>query len=63
MIDLEIAIEALERIAAFYDTGANAHLEKTGSYSLFDEPGSVRTAREALLKMKRPAEREPGGQV
>lgn len=39
---------ALEKIAAYDDTGANARLKATGSYALFDEPGSVQTAREAL---------------
>lgn len=41
-------LEALEEIAAFTDTGANERLEKTGSYSSFDEPSAVETARAAL---------------
>lgn len=40
--------EALEKIAAFDDQFASARLERTGSYSLFDEPGSVAAARAAL---------------
>jgi chromosome segregation ATPase len=40
--------EALEKIAAYDDTGAEANLKATGSYSSFDEPGSVQRARAAL---------------
>lgn len=39
---------ALYLIAAYTDTGASRHLQETKSYSMFDEPGSVQTAREAL---------------
>jgi hypothetical protein len=39
---------ALEAIAAFGDRRANERLARDGSYASFDEPGSVRTAREAL---------------
>lgn len=47
------ALEAgLRMIACFDDVGANAHLERTGSYSRFDEPGSVQIAR-ALLKERK----------
>ncbi len=41
-------VSALREIAAFDDEGANARLVKTGSYSSFDEPGSVQIARAAL---------------
>lgn len=40
--------EALQKIAMFDDTYANARLRNTGSYSEFDEPSSVRVARAAL---------------
>lgn len=43
-------LEALEEIAAFNDRAANAYLKQTGSYSLFDEPGSVQIARAAIAK-------------
>ena len=39
---------ALTEIACFDDQGANQRLANTGSYSMFDEPGSVEQAREAL---------------
>lgn len=39
---------ALVRIAAYNDRGANDQLALSGSYSGFDEPRSVRIAREAL---------------
>jgi hypothetical protein len=39
---------ALKRIACLGDSGANERLARTGSYSMFDEPGSVEIAREAL---------------
>lgn len=39
---------ALRKIACLDDTPANTYLEATGSYSLFDEPGSVEIARKAL---------------
>lgn len=42
--------EALERIAAFYDTHANERLMTTGSYSGFDEPNAVEIARTVLKK-------------
>jgi hypothetical protein len=42
--------EALRKIACFDDESANERLRRTGgdSYALFDEPGSVQIAREAL---------------
>lgn len=40
--------EALTKIACYGDTGANNRLEATGSYGMFDEPGSVELARTAL---------------
>lgn len=39
---------ALNSIASWNDTGANERLKNTGSYSAFDEPGSVSEARAAL---------------
>lgn len=41
-------IAALQKIACFDDDGADRHLSATGSYSMFDEPGSVKIARDAL---------------
>jgi len=41
---------ALQRIAAFDDKLACEKLEKIGSYSSFDEPGSVQIARQALAE-------------
>jgi hypothetical protein len=46
------AVSALKQIAAFNDEGASKHLEQTGSYSSFDEPGSVEIARKALASVK-----------
>lgn len=46
---------ALIEIATFTDVDASNHLYKTGSYSLFDEPGSVEIARNALLPIRNPA--------
>lgn len=40
--------EALSKIAAWDDEGANRKLESTGDYTSFDEPGSVEIARAAL---------------
>ena len=40
--------QALEKIATLDDVGANKVLQRTGSYSAFDEPVSVRIAREAI---------------
>lgn len=48
---LRIAVEALNSIAAFTDELANDRLKETGSYSSFDEPGSVQLARETLEKI------------
>ena len=39
---------ALRQIAAFDDKGASERLTASGSYARFDEPGSVKIAREAL---------------
>ena len=44
---------ALRYIAAFDDAAASAHLERTGIYSAFDEPGSVAIARAALKETPR----------
>ena len=40
--------KALNEIACWDDESANRVLEARGSYSAFDEPGAVQTAREAL---------------
>lgn len=42
------ATVALMQIAQLHDRGAHKHLTDTGSYSLFDEPASVRIALDAL---------------
>jgi hypothetical protein len=41
-------IKALENIAAFDDMLGSDRLATNGSYGGFDEPGSVKIAREAL---------------
>lgn len=43
---------ALMEIAAYDDEFASRKLEETGSYGKFDEPNSVRIAREALNKLR-----------
>jgi hypothetical protein len=43
--------DALVDIACFTDEGANRRLAERGSYSSFDEPGSVQIARAELAKM------------
>lgn len=43
-------LAALTRIAAFDDEYGNARLTATGSYSAFDEPAAVETARAAIAK-------------
>lgn len=45
---VETAREALEKIGAFDDEASNNYLERTGRYSHFDHPASVRIARQAL---------------
>lgn len=45
---IEALEAALRKIAAYTDTLANARMAATGSYSAFDEPGSVQIARAAL---------------
>jgi len=50
---LDIAIDALVEIAAYDDEGAQRHWRNTGKFTMFDEPGAVQTAREALRKIKR----------
>lgn len=42
----------LGKIAALDDKLANVHLKNTGSYSAFDEPGSVKIAREILAELE-----------
>ncbi|MDE2097129.1 MAG: hypothetical protein KGL39_07775 [Patescibacteria group bacterium] len=46
-----VMLAALTEIAAFDDELANRALTARGSYGGFDEPGSVQTAREALVKI------------
>lgn len=41
-------LAALMKIAAWDDRQGNDTLARTGSYEMFDEPGSVKIAREAL---------------
>ncbi len=45
---VKVLVETLDRIATWSDTGAQTHLERTGSYGQFDEPGSAQMARDAL---------------
>ena len=49
----KICESALTEIACYDDKPANEHLEETGSYSRFDEPGSVSRARAALEAAKK----------
>lgn len=49
-------VEALRTIARFDDKLANDHLIKTGSYSGFDEPGSVEIARAAIAEAEKGAD-------
>jgi hypothetical protein len=49
---LNIALAALDEIAAWDDEGANAYLAATGRYSAFDEPAAVHAARDALAKIR-----------
>lgn len=44
-------IDRLWQIAAVDDKLANEWLETSGSYSMFDEPGSVKIAREILADL------------
>ena len=53
------AVKALQLIAAFDDEHASERLRKTGSYGGFDEPGSVRVAREALATIAEAEGRQP----
>lgn len=47
-----MAIDALRKIGAYEDFEASNWLRERGSYSLFDESGSVQIARECLRKLK-----------
>lgn len=49
----DCAVEALKDIAALKDDSAQNVLEIHGTYSAFDEPHSVKTAREALAEIER----------
>lgn len=46
-------VDKLIKIGAFNDSLASARLRSTGSYSSFDEPGSVSIARDILLNTLR----------
>jgi len=48
LAEIERLREALEDITCFDDTAANAYLKNHGSHTMFDEPGSVKIARDAL---------------
>ncbi len=48
----EHMLEALTKVAAFDDKAASDLADITGSYSAFDEPGSVKIARDTLAKIK-----------
>lgn len=48
----KILEEALESIASYTDVGACERLIELGSYSGFDEPSSVKAARQALKAYK-----------
>lgn len=57
---VEIYEKALNAIGAFTDQSGSEYLKETGKYSLFDEPHSVQTAREALLEGAGKPIPEPG---
>lgn len=44
--------DALVRLAAYDDEGANAYLRRTGSYAMFDEPSAVALARRVLSDLE-----------
>ncbi len=46
---------ALTKIAAYNDKTAEAHFWKEGNYAAFDEPSSVKIARQALDAGKKPS--------
>lgn len=46
-----VLVEALRNTAAFHDRAASDWLAQRGSYYRFDEPGAVKTAREALAQI------------
>ena len=48
---IDSAVDALKKIAQFGDEGAEQRLKERGLYSSFDEPVSVRMARETLANM------------
>jgi hypothetical protein len=50
MNDRDELVKALQAIVALNDRSASDQLAQTGSYSGFDEPGSVMIARDALAK-------------
>jgi len=52
------AVEALTEIAAYDDVWGNKRLEVHGTYSSFDEPGSVQIARAALANDGKPVVQE-----
>ena len=49
---LKVAEDALDKVAAFHDESANERLLLVDSYSAFDEPHAVKTARAALAQIK-----------
>lgn len=53
---LRIAVKALKEMACLDDEMANVQAMAHGSFSAFDEPNSVRFARETLRKMRVPFE-------
>lgn len=52
-----LLLNALWRIAAFDDEGANSHLANTGNFECFDEPAAAALARETIAQVReQPAE-------
>ena len=49
----EALMDALIKIAAFNDKSASEFLDQTGSYSCFDEPGSVELARATIANAEK----------
>ena len=52
--EIAALIKAMQEIATFGDVGASDYLKACNSFILFDEPGSVETARAALSALETP---------
>ena len=48
---MTVMYATLENLAAYHDRDASRQLQRTGSYSAFDEPNAVKTCRELLQRL------------